>query len=185
MKKFNKGFTLIELLAVVLIIGILTSMALTQYRKSIQRAESVEAMTNLKTIYDSARRYRAANSEAPVKLNGLDVSFFDADTPNESAFNIGNYRYSFATSGVSACRLSGSGSADNTYCLTMTYDSNGALTCSYTGQKYSYICEMLGLDNVTPDTPYITFNSGFYTQKAPANRRVLFLSTANKLIFYA
>ena len=87
MKKNHTGFTLIELLAVVMIIAMLTSVALPQYRKSVQRAESMEALVNLRTIFDAAKRYRSANSEAPMKLNGLDVSFFDADTP-EALFQL-------------------------------------------------------------------------------------------------
>ena len=38
----KKGFSLIELLAAVLIIGILSSIALPQYRKAIERARSAE-----------------------------------------------------------------------------------------------------------------------------------------------
>ncbi len=150
MNHTKSGFTLIELLAVVLIIGILTSIAMPQYRRSVQRAEAMEALTNLRTIFDSAKRYRSANSEAPMRLNGLDVSFFDADTPGESAFNIGKFHYAFSTDGVSACRLSGSSTYSDTYCFKMYYNyTSGStkykdlLTCSSSVAKYSWLCEAL------------------------------------------
>ena len=148
MKTNKTGFTLIELLAAVLIIGLLTSIALPQYRKSVQRAEATEALINLRTIFDSAKRYRSANSEAPMKLNGLDVSFFDADTPESASFNIGNYHYTFTEEGLSACRLSGTGSYSNTYCLTMYYrftlgpnTYKDVLLCTSESQKYDWVCE--------------------------------------------
>lgn len=162
MKKNHTGFTLIELLAVVLIIAMLTSVALPQYRKSVQRAESMEALVNLRTIFDAAKRYRSANSEAPMKLNGLDVSFFDADTPEASSFNIGNYHYIFSENGVSACRISGSGSFADTYCLNMYYTYRvgdtkykDLLTCASKSPKYSWLCDSLKTDDLPDGTAVI------------------------------
>lgn len=148
MKKNNFGFTLIELLAVVLMIGILTSVALPQYRKSVQRAEAMEALVNLKSLFDSAKRYRSANSAAPTKLNGLDISFFDADNENASTFNMGKYQYTFASDKITASRLNGN------YRFNMYYKhgtlGRDALTCQITstGGKYDWICEALGYDNL-------------------------------------
>jgi prepilin-type N-terminal cleavage/methylation domain-containing protein len=149
MKRFNKGFTLIELLAVVLIIGILTAIALPQYRRSIQRAESMEALVNLRTIFDSAKRYRSANSETPTKLNGLDVSFFDATSTTEANFGIGKFEYIFANDGISACRLSGSNTYNDTFCFKMYYNhgtyGKSALTCTPSNNvKYEWICPAMG-----------------------------------------
>lgn len=149
MEKNNFGFTLIELLAAVLIIAILTSIALPQYRRSVQRAEAMEAMVNLKALFDSAKRYRAANSTAPTKLNGLDISFFDADNDTTSTFNMGKYKYTFDSNKISACR----GDENSSYCFTMYYkhDTLGrdAMTCTSQGSgKYSWLCEAIAYDAI-------------------------------------
>ena len=156
MKKNKLGFTLIELLAVVLIIGLLTSIALPQYRRSIARAEATEAMKNLKTIFDSAKRYKAATSTAPTKLQGLDVSFFDATSDTASTFSIGKFDYTFANDSIRACRANQP--ANKTYCLYFYYKlkvdttnyGQDVMTCKLTstGTKYDWLCEMLGTTTI-------------------------------------
>lgn len=144
MKTNNFGFTLIELLTAVLILGILTSVALPQYRRSVQRAEAMEAMVNIKALFDSAKRYRSANSAAPTKLNGLDISFFDADNDNSSTFHMGKYTYTFYNDRISSCR----GDTNSSYCFTIYYkhDTLGrdTMTCTSRGSgKYSWLCEAI------------------------------------------
>ena len=57
----KKGFTLVEVLAVVLIIGILTVIALPQYRNITERAKIQGAITRLRIIFDASERLAAAN----------------------------------------------------------------------------------------------------------------------------
>lgn len=58
----QKGFTMMELLVAVVIIGVLTSMALPQYMRSLERARATEAMTALKAFNDAVYTYSAGRT---------------------------------------------------------------------------------------------------------------------------
>ena len=88
----RKGFTLLELLVVVMIIGLLTSIAVPQYNRSVRRAEMMEGLSHGKTIYDAALRYKSVNGEGPTNFNQLDIGFAGA-TINGSSFVDGNFTY--------------------------------------------------------------------------------------------
>ena len=153
--KINKsGFTLTELLTVVLIIGILTSIALPQYRRSVARADAMEALVNLRTLFDSAKRYKAANSEAPLKLQGLDISFFDASSDTADTFDLGKFQYHFDNDMITACRLNGN------YCFNFYYNhgtyGRDTLTCSFTqGGKYDWLCDNMGDEQIGGSDEYL------------------------------
>lgn len=84
----HTGFTLIELLVVVLIMGILTSIALPQYRKAMDRARAAEAMQLMPALFEARERwmaehqcnwidsnpfYRCADGETLSGLRELDI----------------------------------------------------------------------------------------------------------------
>lgn len=58
----KKGFTLMELLVTVMIVGILSSIALPQYMRSLERARATEAMTAIKALNDAVYAYAAGRS---------------------------------------------------------------------------------------------------------------------------
>lgn len=71
-EKSRKGFTLIELLVVVLIIGILSAVALPQYRKAVRRAKMPEGVIQLRT---AAKMLTLCRLERGEGCNLQDIEF--------------------------------------------------------------------------------------------------------------
>jgi prepilin-type N-terminal cleavage/methylation domain-containing protein len=62
----NRSFTLIEIIVVLVIIGILSTLGVTQYRSSVERALEGEAVINLNLI---------AAAERIVRMEGAGAAF--------------------------------------------------------------------------------------------------------------
>jgi len=53
----QRGFTLMELIVVVIIIGVLSSIAMPMYENMVERSRVSEAVVTLKAILESQKRY--------------------------------------------------------------------------------------------------------------------------------
>ena len=67
----KQGFTLLELLVVVLIIGILAAIALTQYRKAVIKARLAEADIAINTMMRNIDLYLLNGGEEGGMLTGV------------------------------------------------------------------------------------------------------------------
>jgi len=76
MKSKSKGFTLLELMIVIIIIGVLASLAVPTYIRARQRAYKAEALVVLSGVRQSEYRYHLGSDTYTTDLSQLD---FDPD----------------------------------------------------------------------------------------------------------
>ena len=91
--KCRHGFTLLELMMVVIIIGILASIALPQYLKTSERARMAEAVTMLGVLRAAEVRYSAQNNG---NFTANVATPCDLDTCGTPAEMSGTPRYSYS-----------------------------------------------------------------------------------------
>ena len=148
----KNGFTLIEVLTVVIIIGILTSIALPMYTRAIERSRATEAMTNVKAMNDSIYAYYADKESCPT-FKQL-VAMVPGSDAEGTQITTKNFTFTFAAPaqvpgtscpGVLATR---NGSSGYTYSIWNPYQTVGgkalSLKCNGTSDKDIAICESLG-----------------------------------------
>lgn len=78
----KRGFTLIEIMVVVLIIGILVSLALPSWMRARERAQTRICVANLRQIQQAKEMYAIATrarSGASVSMNDLVPNYLQAE----------------------------------------------------------------------------------------------------------
>ena len=122
----KKGFTLIEVLVVVLIVGVLMSIALPKYMRSLERARATEAMANIKALNEAAYAYAAARSggECAPSFRKLAVSVAGTSNAADTARTTKNF--TFTLNAATGAKIPG------TDCAGVIATRNG-------GDKYNYV----------------------------------------------
>ncbi len=97
----GRGITLIELLIVVMIVGILASIAIPIYRGYMQRARRADAKTALEQIRAAQEMRRAEYGSYSTDLAALQTSW------GGPASTVGDYEFSFTVSSGTAFTAKG------------------------------------------------------------------------------
>lgn len=147
----GRGFTLIELMAVVMIIGVLSSIALPQYRRVVERSKFTKAQVMAKSMYDSCQRLVAewgVDDYTDLPSNVRTIARLDigdeADLP--AGFSVSGD--SIAGAGFvytlgSGCIVDIKKTSGNYAGVTMDYNGLEFYNCSDSG---SGACDIYGLD---------------------------------------
>ena len=83
----NQAFTLIELLVAILIIGVLASIVLAQYQKSILKSRFSTLMPIAKALNDGQEMFFLSHGKYADKLENLDVSYTDGASGSTANIN--------------------------------------------------------------------------------------------------
>jgi len=167
-RRFVTGFTLIELLIVIIIIGILATMAVPQYQKMVQKAQGAEAINNLGILKRALDMYYAEHGSYTDLITNLDVTFYGEQNRTSKNFYYAiwvNFNYNHPRLGTAdpSCR----------YCIA-AIKNTGTLDAPAWGVPQYHLhyagdivkTEMTGQDNSTPLHSHNDGNSA-HTHKLP------------------
>ncbi|MFH2138456.1 MAG: type II secretion system protein [Candidatus Omnitrophota bacterium] len=128
MNKKN-GFTLVELLMVVIIIGILITLAIPNYYRTIERSKGSKARNNLRALQETEIWYRAHEDTYCGDINILGGWGF----PLGSLTNDPDWTYDVPVSTSSALEVRATRTGGPYDGSTMSVDEGGIFTMSLSG----------------------------------------------------
>ena len=98
----KKGFTLIEILVVVLILGILASIVVPIYTKSVEKTRLSEALLVMNTVTKDQQKYYLQNNNYAQEFDNLDTKLIDKDgqKAQNKSYKSKFYNYELTNSGI-------------------------------------------------------------------------------------
>ena len=105
-QKIQQGFTLVEILIVVVIIGILAAIAIPTYFNYVEKAYASDANTQIKTIFEECKIWRATHSDFPSDVDEMIEE--DASNISQSTLLKWQFEIDLTQSSESACGIEGS-----------------------------------------------------------------------------
>jgi prepilin-type N-terminal cleavage/methylation domain-containing protein len=127
-QKFQEGFTLVEILIVVVIIGILAAIAIPTYFNYVEKAYASDANTQIKTIFEECKIWRATHSDFPSDVDEMieeDASNISQSTLLKWQFEIDLTQSTESSSGIEGSIIATSteempGGSDKKVCFDAT-----------------------------------------------------------------
>ena len=170
-KNLKQGFTLLELLVIVLIIGILASIALPQYQMAVTKAKVASILPIMRRFKDALQEYKLqhGNYEA-LSADELGVSWpsdwkeFETNNPcSSNSLGCSNdYWKCFATATdngeVTCLHLIGDGEELRIYMYPPDFPDyeilGDKILCCALGEEANKICKALGAKSEIEDHPF-------------------------------
>ncbi len=129
LKNKKSGFTLLEIIIVIIIVGVLASLALPRFFATVEFSKSTEALTSLGVLRDSLERcYVAAGGTYNPAAGACAIGNIDVADPSA----VPGARFTYAVSGQSATgyvitaeRNTVDGGGGTTNWITITQTSTG------------------------------------------------------------
>ncbi|MBO7237669.1 MAG: type II secretion system protein [Elusimicrobiaceae bacterium] len=148
----KKAFTLIEMLTVIIIVGILSAVALPQYRKVVERSRFTKAQVMAKALYDSCERLVAefgveefgALDSSVKKITRLDIGSTNllptGFSINDNTLTIVGVGFNYTLNNTGVCFVTITKTTGSYKDVNITYNGS-VFTCSNNTEA----CDIYGL----------------------------------------
>ena len=126
MRKYMRGVTLMELMIVVVVLGILTTIAYPSYRQYAARAKRTEAKSALLQIATMQERFYLQNNTYTTNMTSLGFPVADNFLTDSESYVISVTAANAATFSATAVYQNADAEADK--CLSFSIDGRGLKT---------------------------------------------------------
>lgn len=139
----KKGFTLMELLIVMIIVAVMATVAIPQYRRAVERGRAMEGLTNARQAAENIITYWVINDDLPNNDGIADL--LSVDLLKNNSFAIGN-TISAVAGGKYALTVTRATSSGWNYLFKTTFSKDGIESIECNDVNNSGDCESLGLN---------------------------------------